>query len=258
MSYILDALRKSEQQRQATQPDTVTDRILISQPQLQPKRKLWLITLLISNLLIITGMLWYFNRQSAPVAQQANNNIPQPTAKAVAELVEQNNAQHYAASAPSMVNPAQTTTRSTSIAQLIESQKVVETPKPAKKPVEKKPQANKKEYVTKVSTPSPRIAHGQIPEESGNEPSSRTIAKPKTYGTPDLNELPYEVRNNLPNLNVNVFSYAQQPQDRFVIIDMVKYKTGQLVKGQVKLKEIRPDSIVLENNDGSTFKVERP
>jgi type II secretory pathway component PulC len=38
---------------------------------------------------------------------------------------------------------------------------------------------------------------------------------------------------------------------------MVKYKTGQLVKGQVKLKEIRSDSIVLEY-DGKPFKVERP
>ena len=37
---------------------------------------------------------------------------------------------------------------------------------------------------------------------------------PKKKTTPDLNELPYAVRNNLPNLTINVFSYAQQPEDQ--------------------------------------------
>jgi general secretion pathway protein B len=72
-----------------------------------------------------------------------------------------------------------------------------------------------------------------------------------------LNELPYEIRNTLPNLTINVFSYAQQPEERFVIIDMVKIRTGQLIKGLVKLKEIRPDGIVLQYGN-NTFKVERP
>lgn len=267
MSYILDALRKSEQQRQAAQPENVTDRILINHPQPQPKRKLWMYALLISNLLIISGLIWYFNRQTTATAHQANYHNPSPAAKTVMPPTagkEDNELNDItAASALSTANSAKPA-NVPSIAQLIENQKgaespkAIETPKPVKKVVEKKPQPIKKEVVAKAATPAPRVAPEPVTEESINEPSRRRPAKPKIYGTPDVNELPSEVRNNLPNLNINVFSYAQQPEERFVIIDMVKYKTGQLVKGQAKLKEIRSDSIVLENTDGSTFKVERP
>ncbi|MBM4208562.1 MAG: hypothetical protein FJ190_11330 [Gammaproteobacteria bacterium] len=267
MSYILDALRKSEQQRQATQPENVTDRILINHPQPQPKRKLWMYALLISNLLIISGLIWYFNRQITATAPQASFHKLSPAAKTVmppaAGKEDKELNEITAAPALSTANSAKPA-NVPSIAQLIENQKAAESPKtidpikPNKKIVEKKPQPIKKEIVAKAVTAASRVAPEPLTEESINEPSRRPTAKPKIYGTPDVNELPSEVRNNLPNLNINVFSYAQQPEERFVIIDMVKYKTGQLVKGQARLKEIRSDSIVLENSDGSTFKVERP
>ncbi|MDA1342534.1 MAG: general secretion pathway protein GspB [Proteobacteria bacterium] len=42
-----------------------------------------------------------------------------------------------------------------------------------------------------------------------------------------------------------------------MLIDMIKYRTGQLIKGSVTLKEILPNSIILQyGND--TFKIERP
>jgi general secretion pathway protein B len=247
MSYILDALRKSEQQRQATQPDNVTDRILVSQPQPKPKRAKWLIALVAVNLVAIASVAWYFTHKTTPENQptQAVNTATQNQGGQKPVITQ--------VTKPTLKKTAPTP----SIAQLMENQKTPEPSKPAKKIPVKEPQPAKKEVSAKATLTSRNVTK-PINDEPVNETPTVAKTRPKTNGTPDLNELPYEVRNNLPNLNVNVFSYAQQPEDRFVIIDMVKYKTGQLVKGQVKLKEIRPDSIVLENTDGSTFKVERP
>jgi general secretion pathway protein B len=264
MSYILDALRKSEQQRQAIEPDSVTDRILVNPAQTKQKPTQWIIALVIVNLLVISYVAWFFTQKSA-VEPQPNTQIAGSPEKRLLPATPQKQVPHSPvptpneisqATVPSVNGQTKPQTSSPSIAQLIEAQKLAAvqqaSPKPtAEKKLEKKPVAVKKEPVTRDIEDAPM--HLEMPTLEEEKPAVPATRK----GTPDLNELTYEVRNNLPNLNINVFSYDHQPEDRFVIIDMVKYKTGQLIKGSVKLKEIRPDSIVLEYG-GNTFKVERP
>ena len=64
MSYILNALRKSEQERLAQQPDTVTDRILINPPQPRHKTSKLIIMLMISNLIVVAGFFWFARKES--------------------------------------------------------------------------------------------------------------------------------------------------------------------------------------------------
>ena len=254
MSYILDALRKSEQQRQATQPDSVADRILVSQPQSKSRSTKWLATLLIGNLLIITYLLWFFTHrgtQETPqkiIVQPENQQLPKPLEPQPASQVEQ----PTVTPGPVQIIAKPTPSDSPTIAQLIENTKTPETPKPVKKVPDKKltPPVKETTVLTQVATRKPAPT-----------PDERLVAKPQAQTvsrtTEDLNDLSYEVRNNLPSLNINVFSYADNVEDRFVIIDMVKYKTGQLIKGIAKLKEIRPDCIIVESGN-HTFRVERP
>jgi general secretion pathway protein B len=264
MSYILDALRKSEQQRQAIEPDSVTDRILVNPAQAKQRPTKWWITLGICNLLVIAYLAWFFAQKSA-VEPQPNTQIAgdpekqvlpttpqkQTSQPAVITQVREGETPSPALSAQEKPQP-QPQPSSPSIAQLIEAQKMSAIQQTSPKPIpEKKPVAVKKESLSKAIGDAPM--HLEMPGLEEDKPAVTATRK----GTPDLNELTYEVRNNLPNLNINVFSYDHRPEDRFVIIDMVKYKTGQLIKGSVKLKEIRPDSIVLEYG-GNTFKIERP
>jgi general secretion pathway protein B len=257
MSYILDALRKSEQQRQSIQPESVTDRILINPPQPNQRPTKWIIALVMGNLLVIAYLSWLFIQKTGSEPQQkitagANKQIA-ATAPAKPALPQIVSAQNKVAEQPSQpLNKQEApTSPAPSIAELIAARKVVETEKPAKPIADKKPQTLKKEApARKASLPTSTL-------EPYEETAEQPISPPTRKNAPDLNDLPYEVRNTLPNLTINVFSYAQQPEDRFVIIDMVKYKTGQLVKGAVKLKEIRPDSIILQQGN-ETFRVERP
>lgn len=259
MSYILDALRKSEQQRQATQPDNVTDRILVAPTQPKPKPILWIAALIVSNLMIIGYLVWNFSQKitvepsDTTASKSEPASKPKPTSKTEAIQSEKQAFEKFSPPV-NQPPPKQATIPATSIEELIESKKKVEVERTVKPIPEKKPLPVKKESVAKKKP----IPTGLAEEEDDNDGRQEQpdLPTPKS-GTPDLNELTYEVRNNLPNLNINVFSYANHPDDRFVIIDMVKYKTGQLIKGTVKLKEIRPDGIVLQSGK-DTFKVDRP
>ncbi len=257
MSYILDALRKSEQQRQATQPDTVTDRILINPPPPKQKSAKWIAALVIGNLLVIAYLFWHFT-QKIPTesAQKLAVNPEKPllpatsTKPPLAQAVATQNkiAQQPNPSLPKQIAPQ---SPSPSIAQLIAAKKMVEIQQPIKQIPEKKPLVTKKEPPKRIATP-PTIR----PEPFDTMPEKPAVSSSKK-AILALDDLPYEVRNSLPKLSINVFSYANQPQERFVIIDMVKYRTGQLIKGSVTLKEILPNSIILQYG-GDTFKVERP
>lgn len=253
MSYILDALRKSEQQRQATQPDTVTERILINPPQPKQKSIKWIVALVIGNLLVIAYFAWFFTRKVPTGVQHQEKVANHPDKRLLPPTVTpQDKDLHKAKLSPTK----QKEPKLPSIAQLLEEKKeankVADIQRPNKQLPEKKPIAVDKESAIRSGSAAPAWP------ENPNMMMEKSVALPiTTKDTPDLNDLPYEVRNTLPNLTINVFSYAQQAEDRFVIIDMVKYRTGQLIKGSVKLKEIRPNSIVLEYGN-NTFKVERP
>lgn len=249
MSYILDALRKSEQQRQATQPDTVTERLLVnpSQPAKFPFK--WLIIIAITNAVAISAVGWFFLQKptaetkkksefSATSGQSAmSSNLNQPKLPVAPETTSP--------VVPSSALRDEQGTEATSIAQMLESRKeavkAVESARTAQAIPGKKPAPVKKEI-------KPLRKDGQKAEKLLSLTESPEL-------TTDIRAA--EVRNNPPKLNINVFSYAEKPEDRFVIIDMVKYKPGQLINGSAKLKEIRSDSIVLQDQNG-TYTVDRP
>jgi len=85
--------------------------------------------------------------------------------------------------------------------------------------------------------------------------AAKTAAKKPTV--PLLSELPLEFRRQVPKININVFVYADEPQQRFVIVDMAKYRTGENIQQKIRLKEILSDSLVVEYM-GKTFRIMRP
>ncbi|WP_419620942.1 general secretion pathway protein GspB [Thiolapillus sp.] len=97
----------------------------------------------------------------------------------------------------------------------------------------------------------------------GNDKTAQLRSTPVRRNTPRkqpavplLSELPLEFRRQVPKLNINVFVYADQSPQRFVIVDMVKYRAGQNIQN-MRLKEILADSLVVEYM-GKTFRIRRP
>ncbi|MBK8815305.1 MAG: general secretion pathway protein GspB [Methylococcaceae bacterium] len=242
MSYILDALRKSEQQRQATQPETMTERILVNPSQPVQKSSRWLIILVAINLIAISMMAWiFFHKNQAETLDNAGVST-YPAAdrkfheKTASPLVSNNpdeQANQIQSKSSSDVND-EAGPSEPSIAEMLEEKSAAVKPIEAQRTVH--PTPNKKPATVKKEKKS-ALTPKELPSPA-QEPSSNT-------------------RTGSQKLNINVFSYAEKPEDRFVIIDMVKYKSGQHIKGDVKLKEIRSDSIVLQDEKG-TFTVDRP
>jgi len=246
MSFILNALRKSEQERQASQAENVTDKILLPQPpQNSGKTTKLLVFLLIANVLVIAGSIWFVrnNLMSTPDTSAptiSSHHLSAQGAKLEPKAI---------AKSTQSKRPAQKAeSEITSIAELIDKEK----PEPAPLPV-----TTKKTAADTIKQPAiTNNSELQIQATPVIAPvASETI--PAIKGIPLLSDLPFEFRQALPKFTINVFVYSQDPGERFIMIDMVKYKPGQQIKDAMLLKEILPDGFVIDYQN-RVFKIKRP
>jgi len=254
MSFILNALRKSEQERQALKPETVTDRILLHQPQQnRSKTAKFFAFLILGNVLIIACIVWFVR----------NNPIPTPETKAQA-ISKPLSAQETTVKSKAIAKSVQperpvpkAKPKTTSIAEWVDAQKPEPAPLPVKPMITKKPAPDtiKQPAIVNKSALPPQTTPA-IAAAVKVEPDPPEII-PVKKDIPYLVDLPFEFRQTVPNLAINVFVYSQHPEERFVMIDMVKYKPGQQIKDAMVLKEIRPESLVVVYQN-QTFQIKRP
>jgi general secretion pathway protein B len=77
-------------------------------------------------------------------------------------------------------------------------------------------------------------------------------AKPeKSPSIPLISELPFDVREKLGRLQINVHSYSENPAERLVFINMQNLKVGDRIgeNGPI-LKEITPKGVIIDYGDG--------
>lgn len=256
MSFILNALRKSEQERQALQAENVTDRILLPPPpQNSSKTSKLLVFLLIANVLVIAGIVWLVrNNSTSPLLNTTTQtlSILQPEQKTKLES--------KAVAKPS-IQPKRLAQKaeseSASIAELIDKEKSEPAPLPVMPVTTKKPAADtiKLPVITNNSElqiqAMPAIA--PVAKVEPDEPETIPVIK----DVPFLSDLPFEFRQTIPKFTTNVFVYSQDPEERFIMIDMVKYKPGEQIKDAMLLKEILPDGFVVDYRS-RIFKIRRP
>ena len=254
MSFILNALRKSEQERQALQPETVTDRILLHQPQQnRSKTAKFFAFLILGNVLIIACIVWFVRNNPITAPETKAQAISKPLSAQETTVKSKEIAKSFQPKRP--VQKAEPKT--TSIAEWVEAQKPEPAPLTVRPVTTKKPapQTNKQPaIVNKPGLPiqtTPEIAAAVKVERDPPE------ILPVKKDIPYLVDLPFEFRQTVPNLAINVFVYSQHPEERFVMIDMVKYKPGQQIKDAMVLKEIRPESLVVVYQN-QTFQIKRP
>jgi len=246
MSFILNALRKSEQERQALQSETVTDKILLPQPpQTRSKINKLLVFLLIANVWVITGIVWLVRNDSTPAPNTTTQTLPLPQPEQGATLESK--------AIDKSIQPKRQARKAeselASIAELIDKEK----PEPVKPVTAKKPAADtmKQPAITNNS----KAISATTPAAKVEPDEPETI--PEIKDVPFLNDLPFEFRQTVPKFTINVFVYSREPAERFVMIDMVKYKPGQQIKDAMLLKEILPDSFVVAYRN-QAFKIKRP
>jgi general secretion pathway protein B len=294
MSYILNALRKSEQERQAKQPETITDQVLMPPAQKSRKTALLIGGLLAVNLLALPVLVWYLKKaDDTPAKPQAHaqplpkkavqKTLPIPLNSVDDKTVSGQEAKKELTAAvmpaqetmsPSVPEAAAPAATASSIEELAAVKQAAE----GKAAKEGRP--DKSESSAQTAPPSGAISQqGQIRKESQarrvhgvlasrslnnsegevnkSEEKKTDAASAEPQEIPLFKDLPYNFRSSAPKMSINVFMYAAKPEDRFVVLNMTKYKAGQTTKDSVEIREIRPDGIIASYG-GEVFRIERP
>ncbi len=208
MSYILDALKKSEQERarQMNQAISLQDSTSISLAAETPFRSINRILLSVALVTVITGLLYGLTLLSGKSAPVPVENTPQVTALAdditpAAETVTLRQAPPVAA-----VTPA-----------------VGATPVPLQQ--------------TPVSTPSP------APETAIDSELRETAPRAgvETRSLPPLASL-----RRIPQLMITSHIYSPVPEKRTVSMNNREWNEGDLIAPGIILKEITPGGILLD------------
>lgn len=226
MSFILDALKKSESDRQRQSGPALYE-VKVAPPRAGlPPWAIAVLALLAVNLVI--GV-WMLLRH--PGARAATAPATAPAAVVVAPSA--------AAAAPAAAGAAITNTTSAPVAG-------VQTPPAA------------------AGAPGTQGGHADAltPEDyaPAAEPTTSALGGHVRRGTetgvPLYQDAASAAGTNIPQLRLDLHAYAARPQDRFVMINMHKVHEGDTLPEGVRVDSITPDGAVLSYK-GSTFLLPR-
>ena len=231
MSYILDALRKADQQRNIGDvPDLGTPHWNRRRGGL-PSYWLWAAI----GLLLVNGALLTFlftrddGTESMPVPVQSKPNIrsyvpgPSPVQQKI-----------HTQPAPPKSVPLKPMTRP--------ERNVIARPRQPVPAVVKAAPASKPEIVG--ATAAPGIVEPAAVSGAPLTQQARAVQRSETE-IPELNEMSLEFRSSFDPPQMDVHVYSDDPARRFILVDLRKFVEGDLLDSGAKLEKIQPDSIQL-------------
>jgi general secretion pathway protein B len=279
MSYILEALKKSERERQKAQAPTLPDLIVEGPPRHRAHGR-W-IAIAASLLSVNAALLAYLwmarsgeSARRPPPQVAAATPQPQSAAGATAapaDLEKQalNLKLKELESRVAKIDSAQASADPKGQAAIPASaamppppptiRKPPATPLPSARPaVPKAPQSEPSRRQTPEldetegydPAPPDRPVALRRPEHLEPLPAAEPVRDPMR----SVAELPPTLQQKLPALKINLLAYSSSPSERFAVVDMVRYSPGARLPGGALLLDIHPDGLVLEL-DGEKFKV---
>lgn len=238
MSYILEALKKADQERTiGAVPDLES-----THEAVRRKRRSFGWLWIVAPLLIVNGALLVvlLTGQDTDVPAAANVPLEQQAAG-----INDQPLQPVPRTSKPRIEPA--------------PRVASELPTPARSP---QPDISKPVIVAKEPVVSPEPVVSSAPEPPvlrQEKPVTQAIAA--TAGSeaaqvPDWDEMSLEFRREitLPRLDVHV--HSEDPRRRFILVDLDKYREGETLESGLVLEEILPNGIVL-SHEGRHFRVDK-
>ena len=219
MSFILDALRKSETERQKAQVPGIGDAPLVVHQKHVPR---WTVGLIagLSVGLVVLGWFWLRDAETGADRDAANVAVlPAQTATGAAA----SSGEPLAGEATSSTPSASPETASASVS----------------RPVGEVRDLSMEALRTTVS-PGPAVS------DSAPASSSAIPATPEPIAAPMLTLAQYRATGgSLPELNLELHVYSPTAAERFVFINSLKYEEGQTLTEGPRLGAITRDGAVL-------------
>jgi len=231
MSYILEALKKADQERGVGVIPDLTTRHEARRPQPRSYRWLWIVAaLLIANAALLVTLL-----------TDRDTEVPAAAAQGPAEQKP-----------PLLNDPLAQPVQQSGEVPVGEAPVVQDTA----------PAATVGNWSTGELVALPESANAQSPER-GSPPAveSAMPTEPLTSAasTADLQtwyELPAEFRSSLSLPRLDLHVYSEVPQNRFIMVKLKKFREGERLESGLLLEEILPDGMVMSYR-GERFLVEK-
>lgn len=280
MSLILEALKKSEQQRHLGEAPNLGTPIVLT----RPRRSLLPVFAAAIVIALATG--WWLQRKPAPTATSTvaataakpatSAPAPTPTPATTKPAVKIGGASRPNPATPASNHAAPT--KPVEVAQpvlpmpgLPDAPGSVTAPAmPMPSPVviggEGKPKVDTSATVpgatespARVATrpdakPAPAVA--ATPAATARTPAPATpaatapaqvaTAQPAQPGLPSIWELPYATRKDLPAIDLTMHVWSPTPAERFVVVKGERHVEGEQIADGVTLQQITTDGLVLE------------
>jgi general secretion pathway protein B len=253
MSYILDALKKSEKERQrGTAPDLLT----VQEPVLREKKKrrVWpyiIFAVLIFGMGLAAYRLipWQSRNEKAGTSTAAlQKSEPKPAESLQPEVSRTitTQAEIKKREVPPLTNTTLEKSLKTPLAITKEEekpvvQKAIVQSKIHEQPAVKKaaqPQTSQQALKSEITASAPSTVSPDV-KPVQNDPAP---VPGKIYQSGDL---PASVQQNLPAVTMSIFMYSEDPASRMVRINGQTLREGQYISEGLKVEEIKPDGVIL-------------
>lgn len=209
MSFVLDALRKSEHERQRQLGPGIAE-LPAARPERRPPWALVAIVLLVVLNVAVLGILLLRNTPPAEPAGASATATPTPPATAPPVT-------------PPLATPALTSS--------MEVRPLLAEPQPAA------------ETVAPPPAPDPTL----LPFGATAVPGLRPAATPEdTAGLPPISALPATATAGLPQLSMDLHVYTDDPARRAVFINGRRYQRGGVLTEGPTLREITREGAILD------------
>ncbi len=232
MSYILDALKKSEQERELVRMLRTAGTAGFS--WVPARRRLWpaIVILALFAGVTLTVLRWW---PAQTPTSMANKVMTEPSLPAQAVVTRETPVR---TSAPPATSPVVTAPSRSATDDLATQARVAASP----------------------SEPAP-VARPPAPAQASGEPAAGQPANAPapidTAAVPLLREMPADFRRQLPALTLNIHLYSANEAENLVYINDRQLRRGEQLEGGIRLEQIVAEGVVL-SYAGTYFKLPRP
>ena len=229
MSYILDALRKSEQERQPgtpARPGGPVHNVSL------PRRGGWLLVIgIILLLFLLAAAVVFWHSTGSRISSEAAVTVTSPSVAPTAAPP--------AAEPVAVVPPPVTAVKREPPVRDLAEQTQVPVPVTPKKP-----------------STAPRHKVAAIKQRPASRADGPAVLL-ETDNTPLLQQMSPEMQRAIPPMALTIHVYSPQESQRILFINNREYHKGSQIEGGVRVEEIVPDGVVLSYH-GERFKLPRP
>jgi len=251
MSFILDALKKSENERQGQRGLGVADVPVAREAPGAPVWIWWLLGLLAVNVIVLLAVLLRPEAEpaagaatDAPAAGPAESRpatVPERVAPELAALVDRTRTERLSATPPDTGYGA---ADEASAAGPSAHSPSVDGPS-ADSPSADSPSADSPSVDSPSASPGADAPEGEVIQQPQAAAAS---GEEQALALPTLDELRVRGDTGLPDLHLDIHVWSEQPRGRFVYVNTMKYREGDDLAEGPRVASIVRNGVVLEHN----------